>query len=234
MSLPERNDPMPHVIVKLYPGRSAQQKKQLAREIVKSVVEIAVCEEKSVSVAFEEVEPDDWAENVYQSDILGNKKNLIIKPGYNPFQEKEDSAGAAQNAEFKIRSYQASDESAVIDLWHRCNLVVPQNEPKKDIEMKRKVQPDLFFVGTVSGRIVATVMAGYDGHRGWIYYLAVDPDCQRQQIGCRMMEKAEYALKKRGCPKINLQVRTSNQAVISFYERLGFSNDDVIGLGKKL
>jgi len=225
---------MPHVIVKLYPGRSEEQKKQLAGEIVKSVVEIAVCEEKSVSVAFEEVEPDDWAENVYQPDIIDKKENLVVRPGYNPFQKKEGFTGAAHDAEFIIRSYQASDESAVIELWYRCNLVVPQNEPKKDIEMKRKVQPDLFFVGTIGNRIVATVMAGYDGHRGWIYYLAVDPDCQRQQIGRRMMEKAESALKNRGCPKINLQVRTSNQAVISFYERLGFSNDDVIGLGKKL
>jgi ribosomal protein S18 acetylase RimI-like enzyme len=225
---------MPHVIVKLYPGRSEEQKKQLAGEIVKKVREIARCEEKSVSVAFEEVEPDDWAENVYQPDIIDKKENLVVTPGYNPFQKKEDSAGAAQNAGFKIRSYQDSDESAVIELWHRCNLVVPQNEPKKDIEMKRKVQADLFFVGTVSGRIVATVMAGYDGHRGWIYYLAVDPDYQRQQIGRRMMEKAEFALKKRGCPKINLQVRTSNRAVIAFYERLGYTNDDVIGLGKRL
>jgi 4-oxalocrotonate tautomerase family enzyme len=225
---------MPHVIVKLYPGRSEEQKKQLAREIVKNVVKIAKCEEKSVSVAFEEVEPEDWAATVYEPDIINNKKNLVVTPGYNPFQEKEDSAGAAHNAEFKIRSYQASDESAVIDLWHRCNLVVSQNEPKKDIAMKRKVQSDLFFVGTIDNRIVATVMAGYDGHRGWIYYLAVDPDYQRQQIGRRMIEKAESALKKRGCPKINLQVRTSNQAVIAFYERLGFTNDDVIGLGKRL
>jgi ribosomal protein S18 acetylase RimI-like enzyme len=139
-----------------------------------------------------------------------------------------------KSPEFKIRSYQTSDESAVIDLWHRCNLVVPQNDPQHDIDMKRKVQPDLFFVGTDGGRIVATVMAGYDGHRGWIYYLAVNPDYQRKQIGRRMMAKAESELQKRGCPKINLQVRTSNQAVISFYERLGFSNDDVIGLGKRL
>ncbi len=127
-----------------------------------------------------------------------------------------------KSPEFKIRSYQASDESAVIDLWHRCNLVVPQNKPKKDIEMKLKIQPDLFFVGTVSGRIAATVMAGYDGHRGWIYYLAVDPDYQRKQIGHRMMEKAESELQKLGCPKINLQVRTSNQAVISFMNDWGF------------
>jgi ribosomal protein S18 acetylase RimI-like enzyme len=225
---------MPHIIIKLYPGRSKDQKKRLAREIVKKVTKIAVCEEKSVSVAFEEVEPDYWAETVYAPDIINKKKNLVIKPGYNPFQKNEVSAVAAQNGELNIRSYQGSDESAVIELWHRCNLVVPQNDPQKDIEMKRKVQSDLFFVGTFSDRIVATVMAGYDGHRGWIYYLAVDPDCRRQKIGRRMMAQAESALKKRGCPKINLQVRTSNREVVSFYKRLGFSNDDVIGMGKKL
>jgi 4-oxalocrotonate tautomerase len=76
---------MPHIIVKLYPGRSPQQKKQLAREIVQSVVEIAICEEKSVSVAIEEVAPDDWAEKVYKPDIINNKNNLVVTPGYNPF-----------------------------------------------------------------------------------------------------------------------------------------------------
>ncbi|MEJ2731833.1 MAG: GNAT family acetyltransferase, partial [Deltaproteobacteria bacterium] len=120
------------------------------------------------------------------------------------------------------------------DLWQRCNLVVPQNEPKKDIEMKQKVRDGLFFVGALKGRIIATLMAGYDGHRGWIYYLAVDPDHRRKKIGRRMMEKAESVLRKRGCPKVNLQVRKSNQEVISFYEHLGYSDDDVIGLGKKL
>ena len=100
--------------------------------------------------------------------------------------------------------------------------------------MKRKVQPDLFFVGTIGDRVVATAMTGYDGHLGWAYYLAVDPDYRRQRIGRRMMQKAESALKKHGCIKINLQVRTSNQAVIAFYEHLGFSNDEVIGLGKRL
>lgn len=225
---------MPHVIVKLYPGRSEAQKKRLAREILKRVVEIIACKEKSVSIAIEEVKPDDWAEKVYQPDIIDNRENLVVTPGYNPFQKKDEYPATDANPEFKIRSYRSTDEPAVIDLWQRCNLVVPQNEPKKDIEMKLKVQPDLFFVGTISDRIAATVMAGYDGHRGWIYYLAVDPDHQRKQIGRRMMEKAESALLKRGCSKINLQVRITNQAVLSFYERLGFSKDDVIGLGKRL
>ena len=226
---------MPHIIVKLYPGRSAEQKKQLARKIAKKVTEIAVCEEKSVSVAFEEVAPEDWAEKVYRPDIIDNEEKLIVTPGYNPFQNKDEiPAAVGDGPELRIRSYHAADESAVIDLWHRCNLVVPPNNPHKDIEMKRKVQPDLFFVGTIGDRVVATAMAGYDGHRGWVYYLAVDPDYRRQRIGSRMMQEVESALKNRGCIKINLQVRTSNRAVIAFYEHLGFSNDDVIGLGKNL
>jgi len=133
-----------------------------------------------------------------------------------------------------IRSFQISDEPDVIDLWRRCSLVVPQNDPKKDIEMKLKIQPELFFVGVISSRIVSTVMSGYDGHRGWIYYLAVDPDFQQNGIGRRMVEKAEMKLRKLGCQKINLQVRNSNKSVIAFYKHIGFLDDDVIGMGKRL
>jgi len=133
-----------------------------------------------------------------------------------------------------IRSFQVSDEPDVIDLWHRCNLVVPQNDPKKDIEMKLKVQPELFFVGVISNRIVSTIMSGYDGHRGWIYYLAVNPDFQKNGIGRRMVEEVESILRKLGCSKINLQIRNSNKPVIAFYKHIGFGDDDVIGMGKRL
>jgi len=133
-----------------------------------------------------------------------------------------------------IRSFQVSDEPDVIKLWHRCNLVVPQNDPHKDIEMKLHMQPELFLVGLISGRIVSTVMSGYDGHRGWIYYLAVDPDFQQNGIGRRMVEKTELKLRKLGCSKINLQVRKSNRSVIAFYQRIGFLDDDVLGMGKRL
>ena len=81
----ERRKTMPHIIVKLYPGRSEEQKKQLANEIVKDVVEIAKCEEKVVSVAFEEIDKNDWPERVYKPDIMQKKENLYIEPGYNPF-----------------------------------------------------------------------------------------------------------------------------------------------------
>ena len=133
-----------------------------------------------------------------------------------------------------IRSFRATDESDVINLWHRCNLVVPQNDPNKDIEMKLQVQPELFLVGIISNRIVSTVMSGYDGHRGWIYYLAVDPDFQQNGIGRRMVEKTETKLRKLGCSKINLQVRNSNKSVIAFYQHIGFLDDDVLGMGKRL
>jgi len=133
-----------------------------------------------------------------------------------------------------IRSFQVSDEPDVIGLWHLCNLVVPQNDPKKDIEMKLQVQPELFLVGVISNRIISTVMSGYDGHRGWIYYLAVDPDFQKNGIGRCMLEKAEMKLRKLGCSKINLQVRNSNKSVIAFYKHIGFLDDDVLGMGKRL
>ena len=133
-----------------------------------------------------------------------------------------------------IRPFQITDKADVIELWHRCNLVVPWNDPDKDIMTKLAFQPDLFFVGTLDGSIVATVMAGYEGHRGWINYLAVAPDCQGQGLGRRMMTEAETRLQGAGCPKINVQVRTSNLATIAFYERLGYAKDEVVNLGKRL
>jgi ribosomal protein S18 acetylase RimI-like enzyme len=133
-----------------------------------------------------------------------------------------------------IRSYQAAEEAQVIDLWHRCGLVVPWNDPERDIALKIEVQPELFLVGILDGRVVATVMAGYDGHRGWINYLGVAPECQRQGLGRQIMAAAETALDQRGCPKINLQVRSSNEAVIAFYQRLGFAIEDRVSMGKRL
>lgn len=133
-----------------------------------------------------------------------------------------------------IRPFQTQDQEAVVQLWQQCGLIVPWNDPHQDIALKLAFQPELFFVGTVAGRVVATVMAGYEGHRGWINYLGVAAAYQRQGIGSRMMAHAERALRILGCVKINLQVREPNQAVIAFYEQLGFSNDHVLSLGKRL
>ena len=134
----------------------------------------------------------------------------------------------------EVRRFKPADEDAVVQLWKDCGLVVPWNDPHRDIQRKLKVQSDLFLVGCLDGRIVASVMAGYDGHRGWINYLAVAPPQQGQGFGSRMMQEAEARLRAAGCPKINLQVRTRNVGVIEFYKKVGFKQDDVISLGKRL
>ena len=136
--------------------------------------------------------------------------------------------------ELVIRSYRESDQEAVAQLWRDCNLVVPWNDPVKDILRKLRIQGDMLLVGLLGGRTVAAVMAGYEGHRGWINSLAVAPDCQRGGLGRRMMEEAEVRLRALGCPKINLQVRNSNAKAIDFYKRIGYSVDDVVSMGKRL
>ncbi len=134
----------------------------------------------------------------------------------------------------EIRAYQAEDESAVIDLWLRCGLVAPQNNPQADIRRKMAVAPELFLVGVVDREVVATVMAGYEGHRGWVNYVAVAPHLQKSGLGRRIMEHAERLLHERGCPKINLQIRASNKEAVRFYQSIGFSTDDVLSMGKRL
>ena len=134
----------------------------------------------------------------------------------------------------EIRPYQESDELSVVQLWTDCGLVVPWNNPHRDIHRKLKVQSEMFLVGCIDGKIVATVMAGYEGHRGWINYLAVHPDRQCSGLGKRIMEEAEMILRKSGCPKINLQVRSTNVNVIEFYKKIGYTIDDVVSLGKRL
>ena len=136
--------------------------------------------------------------------------------------------------ELLIRPYCNQDEREVIDLWMNCDLVIPANNPKRDIQRKLGVNPELFLVAILDETIVATCMAGYEGHRGWINYLAVSPQYRRQGIATKIMNAAERRLKAAGCPKINLQVRTTNTAVIKFYEGIGYSSDHVIGMGKRL
>ena len=133
-----------------------------------------------------------------------------------------------------IREYQVSDEKAVIALWEQCDLIVPWNNPVQDIERKLKVDPELFLVGEKDGYIVASVMGGYEGHRGWINYLAVHPEHRRKGLGKKIMLEVEKRIREKGCPKINLQVRASNNDIIAFYQAIGFKNDKVIGLGKRL
>jgi ribosomal protein S18 acetylase RimI-like enzyme len=134
----------------------------------------------------------------------------------------------------QIRPFKIEDEAQVIALWQMCDLLRPWNDPHKDIARKLSVRPDLFLVGVVDDRVIATVMAGYDGHRGWLSYLGVTPEYQRRGFGALIVAEAERLLAQSGCPKINLQVRTSNTQVIDFYRRLGYVFDDVVSMGKRL
>ena len=134
----------------------------------------------------------------------------------------------------KVRPFQPRDEGAVVRLWEECGLTRPWNDPRADIARKLTEQPELFLVGTVGEELMATAMVGYDGHRGWIYYLAVSPRHRRRGYGRLLMREAERRLVERGCPKLNLQVRSSNAEVIAFYRKLGYAQDDVISLGRRL
>lgn len=134
-----------------------------------------------------------------------------------------------------IRPYQTSDRDAVIALWSECGLLRPWNNPYLDIERKLSVQPELFLIGVDGqGQVVASAMAGFDGHRGWVNYLAVTPNMRRQSLGKQLMEEAERLLKERGCPKLNLQVRAGNLEALEFYRKLGYVEDEVVSLGKRL
>jgi len=135
---------------------------------------------------------------------------------------------------FHIRQYLSKDQKAVIDLWQKCNLTRPWNNPKLDIERKLKVNPELFLVGLLDNKIIATVMGGYEGHRGWINYLAVDPNYQKRGWGKQIMKAVEDKLLAMGCPKINLQIRTDNLSAVSFYKKIGYKMDEVISMRKRL
>jgi ribosomal protein S18 acetylase RimI-like enzyme len=134
-----------------------------------------------------------------------------------------------------IRAYAESDEAQVIQLWREVFPDNPSwNVPKADIDRKLAVQRDLFLVGALDGEIVATVMAGFDGHRGWVHLVAVAPKHRQRGIGRAMMEEAETKLREIGCTKINLQVRATNQGVVSFYEKLGYAVEERVSMGKRL
>jgi ribosomal protein S18 acetylase RimI-like enzyme len=134
----------------------------------------------------------------------------------------------------EIRAFRLADERAVIQLWEACDLLRPWNDPEKDIRRKLEIQPEMFLVGTLNRDIVATAMAGYEGHRGWVNYLAVAPDHQGRGYGRAIMSEVEKLLAEAGCPKVNVQARGTNSTAVEFYERLGYRIDDVVGLGKRL
>jgi ribosomal protein S18 acetylase RimI-like enzyme len=134
----------------------------------------------------------------------------------------------------QIRTYREADEEAVVALWHACGLTRAWNDPHKDIARKLTVQRELFFVGEVEGTIVATVMAGFEGHRGWVNYLAVAPAMRGRGYGAALMKLVEERFTALGCPKVSLLVRSANTGVMAFYRRLGYAADEAVPFGKRL
>ena len=134
----------------------------------------------------------------------------------------------------KIRPFEPRDRDAVIELWRACELTRPWNDPGRDIERKQAVQPELFLLGFDGDVLIATVMAGYEGHRGWVNYLGVAPHHRRKGHGRVMMHAGEEALAAMGAPKVNLQVRAGNDEAVAFYRSLGYEIEEIVSLGKSI
>ena len=134
-----------------------------------------------------------------------------------------------------IVPFQEAHRQEVVALWRQVFPDDPPwNEPNSVIDAKLTVAPELFLVAAAGGRVVGTALGGYDGHRGWVYSVAVDPGCRRQGIASQLMAAVESALKARGCVKLNLQVRATNVAVVDFYRTLGYEVEERVSMGKRL
>jgi ribosomal protein S18 acetylase RimI-like enzyme len=133
-----------------------------------------------------------------------------------------------------VRPFAPADREDVVALWSVCGLVRPWNDPRLDIALKLARDPSGFLVLELEGRVQGSVMAGYDGHRGWVNYLAVDPAHRGRGLGAQLMAAAQDHLAGLGCPKVNLQVRAGNERAVAFYRHLGFAVDDVVSMGKRL
>jgi len=127
----------------------------------------------------------------------------------------------------RISHLTSADTEAVISLWHKAGLTRPWNPPEQDLQRALDGHTSTVFGGFVGERLVGTVMVGHDGHRGWIYYLAVDESQRGTGLGRQMMTTAEDWLRQEGAVKVQLMVRSANEAVLGFYDHLGYEDADV-------
>ncbi len=135
----------------------------------------------------------------------------------------------------KIRSFHPLDEPGVVNLWKEVLPdSAPHNDPERSLKNKLAVDTELLLVAVADDAVVGTVMGGYDGHRGWVYSLAVLPEHRREGIGSALIRELEARLKSRGCLKVNLQVRSTNTGVVEFYEQMGYDMEERLSLGKRL
>jgi phosphinothricin acetyltransferase len=157
-----------------------------------------------------------------RSPVVGTATAAPDRPG--------PGSGAVQ-----VRPFDEADGPAVIALWREVlPNPAPHNDPATSLRMKLAVGRDLFFVAAAGGAVVGTVLGGYDGHRGWVYSLAVRPEHRRAGVGTALVRRLEQALAERGCLKVNLQVRSSNAGVVAFYQKLGYTVEDILSMGKRL
>jgi len=133
-----------------------------------------------------------------------------------------------------IRPIADGEEAAVIGIWSVCGLTRPWNDPAQDLKLARDTAASTVLVAADGGRIVGSVMVGFEGHRGWVYYLAVDPQHRGTGLGRRLMAAAENWLTAQGAPKLQLMVRAENTAALAFYERLGLERQEVVVMGRRL
>jgi ribosomal protein S18 acetylase RimI-like enzyme len=131
-----------------------------------------------------------------------------------------------------IRPFVIEDTDGVLEVWSLAGMTTPERNPRADIQKKLRHSPESFFVGLFEGKVAATVMVGYDGHRGWIYALAVRPDLQRKGIGSQMMEQAENWLREHGCPRAKLQIDEARGDVAGFYRKLGYEVQPLVSMAK--
>lgn len=134
----------------------------------------------------------------------------------------------------EITQFKDEQREQVLKLWEICSLLFPGNDPDYDIDLKMKFQPGLFYIMVIGGSVAGSVMAGFDGHRGWLNYLCVHPDYRNRGYGRNLISHAVQKLKELGCPKVNIQIRKNNTGVIDFYKKAGFYNHDVICMQFKI
>ena len=133
-----------------------------------------------------------------------------------------------------VRGFQLEDYEQVVTLWTRTGLELSQSDSREGIQRKLERDADLFLVAVERSAIVGVVMGSYDGRRGWVNHLAVDPDYKGQRLGTRLMQEMEYRLGEKGCTKVNLLIEPANATVQAFYQKLGYQRDELIFMEKWL
>lgn len=135
----------------------------------------------------------------------------------------------------EIRPCSEHDRPGVIALWETVFPDdPPHNAPAKVFDAKLAMHDDMLFVATDAGAVIGTAMAGYDGHRGWLYTVAVAPGRRRRGVGAALVRHAVDALRVAGCTKVNLQIRATSSAVRGFYESLGFEAEERLSMGMRV